>query len=1023
MTDQEWSELMEKYVRIENKDIEADLIYQFDGKSAPGPGNNAPLRCRKTGRSLKNRGISREVINGGGLTSLSIMNPQEARVSTGGIAWLDQTNFCVSIEMYAAHRTSRKKERNRKRPILVGGNRCPWFSIESVSTTDVDKDTHGKPEAVRCLPCINLNNSNDDDKCIPQITPEKESTDEALRICFNHIGVHFDCYEKNGRLATIKPCEWNRIVVCVDTYEIDKKIKRYSSSSAPDSQPLASPEGELQTKGNIRLSTSDGSLEKTLGGIENANISTFPSDSKKTDEVYDGDHIETDPSVGYTVTVALNGRLLEVVEYCSFSNFIRGMRDHVERKLSHSCSDHSGSTGSLQKSDADEVDQSETRIARIPDEVSRISRIALNSDNSKNDCLWDNSMNDVTVNNGDHSSKGASKPQPSPPFISTLMSTVMPSVYINSIEEVKTPNLNPKINESEKSFITSLMASVMPDVYMSTINTIKDGGSNPAEEEENNGSEKIKNEKNILRKNQKKVSKELSFGFYNPYSNACFEGYVRSLRVYSSPNRLFKVLENKPFLENPWTPIHDNPNGTQKRKSLVKSLGTLKNINAVYAVVHDLPLNATILDEKMDRKIAWITGSPCKKGMIDPTRHGVYHPGIFVSQYETHDDVNIDQISLRGGSVSDTIHGKYESEHDEPAKEGLDCWSRVGGGTAYDREHCYTCCGGVTKGCMSGSVTHHPGRYLRIETYNYTIKQYWDCCNKKKRQGPGCVQGPHPNPYGLKKRASISLEQSEILIQTMGMSMGGTALGTGSLDENIDHHKIDNNYKIDNHDNKRKIDSKKSDHNHDDHNHKKYHNKHHNYNKHHINHHTDNHSDNNDDKNDENNILPNKVIGQIDVPPTDKFSDKKDLKTPKIHQDKYKKNSKSEKNSLGNKVCRYIAHYNNDNKKNIGKIKDFDGLTDENKMIIQHFDDMNDDHHVEHIPTSGEFNSRRKSDPSHSPSPLIPLSPQDSSVPPVPPPPEGQGLGSPGLSPTNLKRKKVGFDYDEDKNHVHISYV
>jgi hypothetical protein len=34
--------------------------------------------------------------------------------------------------------------------------------------------------------------------------------------------------------------------------------------------------------------------------------------------------------------------------------------------------------------------------------------------------------------------------------------------------------------------------------------------------------------------------------------------------------------------------------------------------------------------------------------------------GIFVSQYETHDDVNIDQIRLRGGSVSDTVHGKYE---------------------------------------------------------------------------------------------------------------------------------------------------------------------------------------------------------------------------------------------------------------------------------------------------------------------------------------------------------------------------
>jgi hypothetical protein len=66
---------------------------------------------------------------------------------------------------------------------LYAGNQCPWFSIESVSTTDVDNDAHGKPEAVRCLPCINLNNSNDDDKCIPQVTPENESTDEVGNAC------------------------------------------------------------------------------------------------------------------------------------------------------------------------------------------------------------------------------------------------------------------------------------------------------------------------------------------------------------------------------------------------------------------------------------------------------------------------------------------------------------------------------------------------------------------------------------------------------------------------------------------------------------------------------------------------------------------------------------------------------------------------------------------------------------------------------------------------------------------------
>ena len=67
----------------------------------------------------------------------------------------------------------------------------------------------------------------------------------------------------------------------------------------------------------------------------------------------------------------------------------------------------------------------------------------------------------------------------------------------------------------------------------------------------------------------------------------------------------------------------------------------------------------------------------------------------------------------------------------------------------YFNGNSYSCCEKITKGCMKGIVTHHPGRYLRIETYNYTIKQYWTCCHRKKRAGPGCVPGPHPNPFGL----------------------------------------------------------------------------------------------------------------------------------------------------------------------------------------------------------------------------------------------------------------------------------
>jgi hypothetical protein len=52
---------------------------------------------------------------------------------------------------------------------------------------------------------------------------------------------------------------------------------------------------------------------------------------------------------------------------------------------------------------------------------------------------------------------------------------------------------------------------------------------------------------------------------------------------------------------------------------------------------------------------------------------------------------------------------------------------------------------------MRGVYTHHPLNYLRIETYSYTIKQYWACCGRKKRAGPGCKSGPHPNLFGLER--------------------------------------------------------------------------------------------------------------------------------------------------------------------------------------------------------------------------------------------------------------------------------
>jgi hypothetical protein len=209
----------------------------------------------------------------------------------------------------------------------------------------------------------------------------------------------------------------------------------------------------------------------------------------------------------------------------------------------------------------------------------------------------------------------------------------------------------------------------------------------------------------------------------------------------------------------------------------------------------------------------------------------------------------------------------------------------------------------------------------------------------------------------------------------------------GKLDESSDHYKVDSNHTSDhNHDDRKKIDNKKHNHHHNHHNHHKH--KHDQQNDDH-NHHNDDHSDNNDNKIEEisqNNLsdtaLANKDGDQRHVT----SAEKKDLSASKFPQNLCKRNSKTEKNSSGNKIDKHIAHYDN-------------------------------------------LNSRPKFDPLLAPSPLS-LVPQydspsllDRSILPVPPPAEGQRTESP-QTPQSLRRKKVGFDYDEDRNHEkRIGYV
>ena len=70
--------------------------------------------------------------------------------------------------------------------------------------------------------------------------------------------------------------------------------------------------------------------------------------------------------------------------------------------------------------------------------------------------------------------------------------------------------------------------------------------------------------------------------------------------------------------------------------------------------------------------------------------------------------------------------------------------------------------------------------------------QYWECCNKKKRNGPGCQPGPHPDPFALRRKpffaapANTANTANTATTHTANAGMGGAggwvSFGAG-LDE------------------------------------------------------------------------------------------------------------------------------------------------------------------------------------------------------------------------------------------------
>lgn len=142
---------------------------------------------------------------------------------------MDKNRFSVSLDIYTVPRSRKEKEKNNRRTLLVGGKILPWITINTVSQYDghdseneetlknncfsIKQNTKNTANPSNCLqnkykngnktakcnPHLQVNNHNN--SVITKNSPDPydaDYQDEIIRICFNHIGVHYDCFEASG---------------------------------------------------------------------------------------------------------------------------------------------------------------------------------------------------------------------------------------------------------------------------------------------------------------------------------------------------------------------------------------------------------------------------------------------------------------------------------------------------------------------------------------------------------------------------------------------------------------------------------------------------------------------------------------------------------------------------------------------------------------------------------------------------------------------------------------------------------
>lgn len=252
---------------------------------------------------------------------------------------------------------------------------------------------------------------------------------------------------------------------------------------------------------------------------------------------------EREPVVpGYSVRVALNGVPLSCKEYCTFtvkgSKYVSEFNSMASKGLRNNDSNISYNSDWSTKSDEDF--SSSMNANAIALSVIDISGIHGNSMNLNSNFL-PKSAQTIGPNNVKNSNSPNSYVVPKSLHSSYFNNSS--SIVADLDEKYSKANLGGQENlkkvELEKEELLRAQNEKIQIKRKMEIERIKNLQSEILSPRKEKGQNlELSPNKVVVVKKEIKVNRELSFGFYDNLSNSCFNGYVRSFRVYSHPRLL-----------------------------------------------------------------------------------------------------------------------------------------------------------------------------------------------------------------------------------------------------------------------------------------------------------------------------------------------------------------------------------------------------------------------------------------------------------------------------------------------------